>query len=101
MTLSKPIRVLIVDDHLMVRRGLATFLQIFDDLELVGEASDGEMALQLCAAVQPNVVLMDIMMPEMGGIAATRLIRQRFPAVQVIALTSFKEEALVQEALQA
>lgn len=96
-----PIRVLLVDDHLMVRRGLAAFLQIFDDLELVGEAADGETALTLCAQTQPDVVLMDMMMPKMGGVAATRLFRQRFPTVQVIALTSFKEEKLVQDALHA
>ncbi len=98
---SKPIRVLLVDDHLMVRRGLATFLQIFDDLELVGEAPDGETALTMCAEAQPDVVLMDMIMPEMDGVTATGFIRQRFPAVQVIALTSFKEQKLVHDALQA
>lgn len=98
---SNPIRVLLVDDHLMVRRGLATFLQIFDDLELVGEASDGEMALAICAQVQPDVVLMDMMMPQMSGVDATRLLRERYPTVQVIALSSFKEQELIQDALQA
>jgi two-component system, NarL family, response regulator LiaR len=98
---SPPIRVLLVDDHMMVRRGLATFLQIFDDLELVGEAPDGKTALDLCAEVQPDVVLMDMMMPQMGGVATTRLVRERFPQIQVIALTSFQEQKLVQDALQA
>lgn len=98
---SEPIRVLLVDDHLMVRRGLATFLEIYDDLSLVGEAPDGETALTMCAQVQPDVVLMDMIMPHMGGVAATRLLRERCPKVQVIALTSFKEQNLVQEALQA
>lgn len=101
MTLSTPIRVMLVDDHTMVRRGLATFLQVYDDLELVGEADDGAAAIQLCAQVQPNVVLMDMIMPEMDGVTATRTIRQQFPLVQVIALTSFKEETLVQSAIQA
>jgi NarL family two-component system response regulator LiaR len=92
---------MLVDDHAMVRRGLATFLQIFDDLELVGEADDGAAAIQLCAQIQPDVILMDIVMPDMDGVSVTRIIRQRFPTVQVIALTSFKEADLVQSALQA
>ena len=100
MITSSPIRVLLVDDHAMVRRGLATFLQVFDDLELAGEADDGEAAIQLCARIRPDVVLMDMVMPDMDGVAATRAIRQQFPTVQVIALTSFKE-GLVQSALQA
>jgi two-component system, NarL family, response regulator LiaR len=101
MTTSQPIRVMLVDDHMMVRRGLATFLQISDNLELVGEAESGEEAVDLCAHLLPDVILMDIVMPDMDGVTATRLIRQRFPTVQVIALTSFKEAALVQSALQA
>jgi NarL family two-component system response regulator LiaR len=98
---STPIRVLLVDDHAMVRRGLATFLKVFDDFELAGEAPDGQAAVQLCAKLQPDVVLMDMVMPDMDGATATRLIRQQFPSVQVLALTSFKEENLVQGALQA
>ncbi len=103
MNTSQPIRVLLVDDHAMVRRGLETFLQVFDDLELAGEASTGEEAIQQCAelASLPDVVLMDMVMPGMGGATATRAIRQRFPSVQVLALTSFKEEELVHDALQA
>ena len=98
---SQPIRVMLVDDHTMVRRGLATFLKIFDDLQLAGEANSGEAAIQLCAKVMPDVILMDIVMPDMDGATATRLIRQRFPQVQVIALTSFKEGDLVKQALEA
>jgi two-component system, NarL family, response regulator LiaR len=98
---SQPIRVMLVDDHTMVRRGLATFLKIFDDLELAGEAESGAAAIQLCAEVLPDVILMDMVMPDMDGAAATRAIRQQFPQVQVIALTSFKEGDLVKNALEA
>ena len=98
---SKPIRVMLVDDHAMVRRGLATFLKVFDDLELAGEAENGQAAIQLCAKLQPDIVLMDMVMPDMNGATATRTIRQQFPDVQVIALTSFKEEELVKSALEA
>jgi NarL family two-component system response regulator LiaR len=98
---SQPIRVMLVDDHTMVRRGLATFLHAFDDLELAGEADSGEVALKLCAEVSPDVILMDMVMPDMDGAATTRLIRQKFPQVQVIALTSFKEGDLVKHALEA
>src|SRR5512140_1376246 len=94
-SLSQPIRVMLVDDHTMVRRGLATFLKAFDDLQLAGEAERGEAAIQLCAEVLPDVILMDMAMPDMDGAAATRAIRQRFPRVQVIALTSYKEGDLV------
>lgn len=98
---SPRIRVMLVDDHQMVRRGLATFLKAFDDLELVGEADKGETAVKLCVKFQPDVVLMDMMMGDMDGAAATRLIRKQLPSVRVIALTSFKDELLVQSALQA
>jgi NarL family two-component system response regulator LiaR len=102
MTTPSPrIRVLIVDDHTMVRRGLATFLKVFDDLELAGEAESGQAAVELCARLQPDVVLMDMVMPDMDGAAATRLIRKQSESVHVIVLTSFKEEILVQSALQA
>ena len=97
----KPIRVMIVDDHMMVRRGLATFLKVFDDLELSGEAENGEVAIQLCARVQPDVILMDMVMPIMDGAVATRAIRLQLPQTQVIALTSFKEGELIKNALEA
>jgi NarL family two-component system response regulator LiaR len=100
-TPSSNIRVLIVDDHAMVRRGLATFLKVFDDLELAGEAESGQAAIELCVRLQPDVVLMDMIMPDMDGASATRLIRKQSESIQVIALTSFKEEILVQSALQA
>jgi NarL family two-component system response regulator LiaR len=101
--MSEPgtIRVMIVDDHAMVRTGLATFLEVSDDLELVGQAADGQEAVDLCGQFQPDVVLMDLIMPKMDGVTATRIIRERWPQVQVIALTSFQEMELVQDALQA
>jgi NarL family two-component system response regulator LiaR len=96
-----PIRVMLVDDHTMVRRGLATFLKVFDDLELAGEAESGETAIQLCEEFSPDVILMDMVMPAMDGATAIRIIRQKFPQVQVIALTSFKEGELIKNALAA
>ena len=98
---SQPIRVMLVDDHMMVRRGLATFLKAFDDLQLAGEAESGAGAVQLCGEILPDVVLMDMVMADMDGAAATRAIRQQYPQVQVIALTSFKEGELIKNALEA
>ena len=98
---AQPIRVMLVDDHSMVRRGLATFLKVFDDLQLAGEAESGEAAIQLCAEVLPDVILMDMVLPVMDGATATRAIRRQYPQVQVIALTSFKEGRLVKNALEA
>jgi NarL family two-component system response regulator LiaR len=96
-----PVRVLIVDDQPVVRSGLAAFLSVFEDLELVGEASDGAKAVGLCARLQPHVVLMDLIMPNMDGAEATRSIRKHFPGIQVLVLTSFKDDELVQRALEA
>jgi NarL family two-component system response regulator LiaR len=101
MAAAEQIRVMLVDDHDMVRRGLATFLRVKPDLVLVGEARDGAEALELCAGLQPDVILMDLVMPQMDGAAATRAIRQRWPNIQVIALTSFQEKELIRDALQA
>jgi NarL family two-component system response regulator LiaR len=98
---TKPIRVMIVDDHAMVRDGLKVFLFVFKDIEVVGEADSGKKAIELCAQLQPDVVLMDMVMPGMDGPTATRAIRQRYPHIQVIALTSFPEEAMVPLAMQA
>jgi DNA-binding NarL/FixJ family response regulator len=84
---STPIRILITDDHAVVRSGLSKFLMVNRDLELVGEASDGSEAVQLVALHQPDVVLMDLMMPGTDGITATREIKQKYPKVKVIALT--------------
>ncbi|MEJ2710960.1 MAG: response regulator transcription factor [Anaerolineales bacterium] len=101
METQAPIKVLLVDDHGMVRKGLLTFLNNTEDILVVGEARDGWEAVDLCERLQPDVVLMDLIMPEMGGVAATRTIHKRWPLVQVIALTSFQEKQLVQDALQA
>ena len=101
MMQSIPIRLMLVDDHAVVRSGLSTFLMTCDDVELVGEASSGEEAISLCSQVNPDVVLMDLVMPGMDGATATRKIREQHPDIQVIALTSFKEQELVQGVLQA
>jgi two-component system, NarL family, response regulator LiaR len=101
MSSEKPIRVMIVDDHAVVRSGLAAFLTVFEDLELVAQAGSGEEAVRLCRQVSPDVVLMDLVMPVMDGAAATQAIRAECPEIQVVALTSFREDDLVQGALQA
>ncbi len=98
---KNPIRIMLVDDHQVVRSGLKAFLSVFDDFEFVGEASNGREAVALCPACHPDVVLMDLLMPEMNGAEATREIRRLCPHIQVVVLTSFREEALVEEALKA
>lgn len=101
MSRSPQIRVLIADDHGMVRKGLIAFLKGKSEIALVGEARNGKEAVALCAELRPDVVLMDLMMPELGGVAATRILHKNQPEIQVIALTSFQEKELVQDALQA
>ena len=101
MTKPNRIRVLVVDDHAVVRSGLTAFLKVFTDLELAGEAASGKDAIRLCAELRPDVVLMDLMMPDMDGATASGIIRQQCPHVQIIALTSFREHELVRAVLQA
>jgi two-component system, NarL family, response regulator LiaR len=101
MTESAPIRVLLVDDHAVVRSGLGAVLLSYDDMELVGEAGNGEEAVKLCEKLQPDVVLMDLMMPVMDGVSATAAIRKQWPKINIIALTSFKEKEMVEGALKA
>lgn len=101
MVNAPTIRVMIVDDHDVLRNGLAVFLSTCSDIELVGEAATGHEAVQQCETLQPDVVLMDLIMPEMDGVTAIRLIKQRYPQVHVVALTSFDDGDLVQSALQA
>ena len=98
---KEKIRVLLVDDHAVVRSGLADFLLAYEDLELAGEASSGEDAVLICGKVKPDVVLMDLVMEGMDGAEATSAIRKACPEIQVIALTSYKDEDLVQRAIQA
>ena len=86
------IKVLLVDDHAVVRRGLRGFFELLDDIEVVGEAEDGQRAVELVGELEPDVVLMDLLMPVMDGIAATAEIKARYPDVEVVALTSFIEE---------
>jgi two-component system, NarL family, response regulator LiaR len=100
MSEAAKIRVVLVDDHEMVRSGLSAFLLAFKDMELVGEASNGTEAIQVCRELQPDVVLMDLVMPHMDGAATTRAVREVCPRTHVIALTSFKEENLVQAAME-
>lgn len=98
---NEKIKVLIVDDHDMVRKGLIVLLENFDEFTVVGEAGDGEAGVDLCRRHKPDVVLMDMIMPRMDGIAAIKIIRQISPETQVIALTSFNEPDNVQNALKA
>ena len=98
---NKPIRVMIVDDHAVVRSGLIAFLSSYDDLEMAGAVRSGEEAIQLCEEIRPDVILMDLIMPDMDGATVTKTIRQKYPKIQVIILTSFKDESLVQKAIRA
>ncbi len=101
MSTPARIRVLIADDHGVVRKGLSTYLQNRPDMGVVGEARNGREAVALCEQLRPDVILMDLVMPELGGVAATRAIQQRWPLVRIIALTSFQDKDLVRDALQA
>jgi NarL family two-component system response regulator LiaR len=98
---QEPIRVLIVDDHPIVRIGMELALSTFTDIRVVGQAHNSEYALAQCARLQPDIVLMDLMMPQVNGVESTRIIRSKFPNIQVIIFTSFQEQNLVQEALRA
>jgi len=98
--MSDIIRIMLVDDHAVVRSGLSAFLSVNPDLELVGEAENGEQAVVRAGLLKPDVILMDLMMPVMDGVAATAAIKKQYPHIQVIALTSFQEDELVQNALR-
>lgn len=101
MAAEKTIRVLIADDHSVVRQGLRMFLRVQPDMELVGEAANGRDAVRLVGELAPDVVLMDLVMPEMTGTEATRAIRAAYPGVQVLVLTTFLEDAHVAGAIEA
>ena len=98
---TKPIRVMLVDDHSVVRSGLNAMLSAEDGMELAGEAADGSEAVRLVERVKPDVILMDLLMPVMDGVAATKAIHDRFPDIRIIILTSFKEREQVDGALKA
>jgi two-component system, NarL family, response regulator LiaR len=101
MSHAQPIRVLLVDDHVMYSGVLADVLSFQQDIELVGVMNDGEGTLDLCAQLQPDVVLMDIMMRKVSGIEATRQIHHHFPKIKVIILSGFQETERIEEAMQA
>jgi two-component system, NarL family, response regulator LiaR len=101
MSPDSPIKIMIVDDHAMVRSGLRMFLMAFDDLELVGEAANGNEAVKLAENVRPDVILMDLIMPGMDGLHATYELHKNFPEIKVIALTSFSDSQLIFDAIEA
>jgi DNA-binding NarL/FixJ family response regulator len=98
---ASPIRILLVDDHAMVRRGMRDFLELHDDLLVVAEAGDGAAAIDLVASERPDVVIMDLLMPVIDGIEATRRIKASHPEVEIVALTSFIEEGRIVAAIEA
>ena len=98
--MAEPIRVLIVDDHAVVREGLRSFLTLQDGIEVAGEAADGEEALEAAARLRPDVILMDLVMPRLDGLAAMRALRERLPEARVIVLTSFLDDDKLLPALR-
>jgi len=101
MTQQQPIRVLTVDDHAILRGGLKLLLLAFEDMELIGEARSGPEALRLCGQLHPDVVLMDMMMPDMDGATTTQAIKEQYPDIQILVLSSFSDDASVQRVMQA
>jgi DNA-binding NarL/FixJ family response regulator len=99
--MAEKIRVLLVDDQRLMREGLRTLLELEPDLQVAGEAGDGQAALDAYAAIEPDVVLMDIRMPAMDGVEATRRMRERWPGARVVILTTFDDDASVFEGLRA
>ncbi len=95
------IRLLLVDDQEMFRKGLASLLSLEDDLKVVGQAGDGQEAIMLAEQLQPDIVLMDVRMPVFGGVAATREIHRRYPWIRVLVLTTFDEDEYIWQSLQA
>ena len=101
MAETKKIKVMLVDDHAIVRQGLRTYLELVDDFEIVGEAPNGMIAVERAAALQPDVILMDLVMPDMDGISATRKLKENGSKARIIVLTSFAEDSKVIPAIQA
>jgi DNA-binding NarL/FixJ family response regulator len=98
---DEAIRVLIVDDHAVVREGLRTFLELQDGIEVAGEAGDGEQAIRLASELEPDVILMDLVMPGVDGVTAMRAVRKRSPGCRVIVLTSFLDDERLMPAIEA
>jgi DNA-binding NarL/FixJ family response regulator len=94
------IRVLLVDDQSLIRQGLRSLLEVRPDLQVVGEAENGQIAVELTEALQPDVVLMDVRMPVMDGVTATRIIRERWKETQVLILTTFDDDEYISKAMQ-
>ncbi len=101
MAQQQPIRVLTVDDHTILRSGLKLLLLAFEDMELIGEARSGPEALRMCSQFHPDVVLMDMMMPDMDGATTTQAIKEQYPDIQILILSSFFDDTSVQRAMQA
>ena len=99
--MSDPIRVIVVDDQAIVREGLVTVLSLLPDIDVLGEAADGQAAVELVDRTRPDVVLMDLRMPVLGGLEATRLISAAHPEIGILILTTFADEASVVDVLQA
>jgi two-component system, NarL family, response regulator LiaR len=99
--MAEPIRVLIVDDHGVVRQGLRGLLELQDGIDVVGDAADGEEGVEAAVRLQPDVIVMDLVMPKLDGVSAMRLLRERLPAARVIVLTSFLDEDKLLPALRA
>lgn len=95
------IKVLIVDDHSLVRKGIKTMLGIYDDIEVIGEAENGKEALEICEKSLPDVVLMDLIMPEINGIETTKKILENWPTIKVVTLTSFADKKFIEDSLKA
>jgi two-component system, NarL family, response regulator LiaR len=95
------IKVLIVDDHPLVRKGINILLGVYDDIEVVGEAEDGRKAIEVCEKYDPDIVLMDLIMPEVDGITATKKILESWPSIKVVVLTSFIDKKLIEDSLKA
>jgi DNA-binding NarL/FixJ family response regulator len=98
---ASPIRVLLVDDHAVVRMGLRSFFDMLDDIEVVGEASDGSEGVAMARRLKPDVVLMDLLMPNMDGVTAIGRIKAEMPETEIVTMTSFIEEEKVTAALEA
>lgn len=101
MTEDKPIRVLVVDDHAIIRKGVKAVLDLVPDIELVGEAENGKLAIEMDLHLQPDVILMDLMMPEMDGIACIREMKAQRPKARILVLTNFAGEDMLFPAIKA